>query len=158
MGRPAVRRKKPILDVINLLNIYLKRNAENQVSFFVVNEKICIFNLQVIRADMIRLIVKEWYRNPKDWHPSLTSELLNLSSCLERTIIPYQELLAIALLHFAAPWCLKAVLEIYEIPSKEQTTESNVAAMFDALIDCKLPLAPSNYFLTHSDRSKSSDD
>ena len=89
MDRPAVRRKKPILDVINLLNIYLKRNAENQVSFFVVNEKICIFNLQIIRADMIRLIVKEWHRNPKDWHPSLTSEFFNLSSCLERTIIPY---------------------------------------------------------------------
>jgi hypothetical protein len=37
-------------------------------------------------------------------------------------------------------------------------TESNVAAMFDALINYKTPLAPSNYFLTHSDRSKSSED
>jgi hypothetical protein len=79
-----------------------------------------------------------------------------LNQYLSSTIIPYQELLVIGLLHFTAPLCLETVLESYGFRLNEGKKESNVATMFDALIKDKKPLASINYFSTRDYPWKSS--
>ena len=89
---------------------------------------------------MLKLISFEWNRDPQSWHERFRREMINLDTFLNVTVLPYQDLLAIALLHFLAPSILRLVLQRLEFVSSKDDKDLTVEAMFDRLIAHSEPL------------------
>ena len=83
---------------------------------------------------MLKSISFEWNRDPQGWHERFRREMINLDTFLNVTVLPYQDLLAIALLHFLAPSFLRLVLQKKKFASSEDGKELTVKAMFNQLI------------------------
>ena len=93
-----------------------------------------------MRAERLKSISFEWNRDPQSWHERFRREMINLDTFLNVTVLPYQDLLAIALLHFLAPSILRLVLQRLEFVSSKDDKDLTVEAMFDWLIAHSEPL------------------
>ena len=70
--------EKCVLAVVQLLNKYLSSHAENQVCFYVIQAKMNVWNLRVLRGEMYQLMIKQWNKCPQPWQNDFRCELNSL--------------------------------------------------------------------------------